>query len=156
MKNEVERLRDQMVRSLEADAWHGPVVSEILSGMTARTARERPIPAAHTAWEILLHMTSTCELVLSRLEGEARVLSPEEDWPSPPDEGGDEEWGEAVARFKKAMSQVLGKIPTIPESRLDQPIVPGFSSIYVTLHGLVQHNLYHAGQIAILRKASAH
>jgi hypothetical protein len=34
------------------------------------------------------------------------------------------------------------------------PIVPGFSSLYVTLHGLVQHNLYHAGQIVVLDKAA--
>ena len=47
----------------------------------------------------------------------------------------------------------VGRGESIPESSLDAPVVPGFSSLYVTLHGLVQHNLYHAGQIAILRKA---
>jgi hypothetical protein len=37
--------------------------------------------------------------------------------------------------------------------RLDEPIIAGMSSIYVTLHGVVQHHLYHAGQIAMLKKA---
>jgi hypothetical protein len=41
----------------------------------------------------------------------------------------------------------------VDASRLDAPIAPGFSSVYVfALHGLVQHNVYHAGQIALIRK----
>jgi uncharacterized damage-inducible protein DinB len=53
--------------------------------------------------------------------------------------------------------QLLQAIAALDDSRLDQPIIPNASfsssSVYVTLHGGVQHNLYHAGQIAILKKA---
>ena len=44
-------------------------------------------------------------------------------------------------------------IARVPESRLDEPILEGMSSVYVTLHGVIQHDLYHAGQIAMLKKA---
>jgi uncharacterized damage-inducible protein DinB len=43
----------------------------------------------------------------------------------------------------------------VEEERLDQPILDGLSSVYVTLHGVIQHDLYHTGQIAVLRKALA-
>ena len=45
------------------------------------------------------------------------------------------------------------EITKISDMRLDDPILKGFSSIYATLHGVVQHNLYHAGQIAVIKKA---
>jgi len=41
----------------------------------------------------------------------------------------------------------------VPESRLDEPITEGMSTVYATLHGVIQHDLYHAGQITILKKA---
>jgi hypothetical protein len=43
-------------------------------------------------------------------------------------------------------------ISSLDESRLDELIVEGLSSVYVTLHGIIQHSLYHAGQIAIMKK----
>jgi uncharacterized damage-inducible protein DinB len=51
----------------------------------------------------------------------------------------------------------LHAIARVDESRLNEtiyvdPNIP-YSSVYVTLHGVVQHDLYHAGQIAILKKA---
>ena len=48
-------------------------------------------------------------------------------------------------------------IAALDDSKLDRPIIENaetpFSSVYVTVHGVVQHDLYHAGQIAILKKA---
>jgi uncharacterized damage-inducible protein DinB len=41
----------------------------------------------------------------------------------------------------------------VEESRLNEPILQGLSSVYVTVHGVIQHDLYHAGQIAMLKKA---
>jgi uncharacterized damage-inducible protein DinB len=44
-------------------------------------------------------------------------------------------------------------ITRVDESRLDEPILEGMSTVYVTLHGVIQHDLYHAGQISMLKKA---
>ena len=53
--------------------------------------------------------------------------------------------------------ELLDTIASVDESRLNEPIMAHpdipFSSVYVTLHGGVQHDLYHAGQIAMLKKA---
>ena len=77
--NELHRIQGQIVRSLDGEAWHGPALMEVLSGVDARAAIAHPIPSAHTIWEITLHLSASAELVLSRLIGEARTLSPEED-----------------------------------------------------------------------------
>jgi uncharacterized damage-inducible protein DinB len=151
--DEIARIRDQIARTaLEGDAWHGPPLMAVLAGLDADTASVRPIANAHTPWEILLHITAWAEVVLARLNGEAPELSDAEDWPTPA--GGADVWQADVDRLKHVHRDLLDALTQLDASRLDEPILPGYSSTYVTLHGLVQHNLYHGGQIAILAKAA--
>lgn len=151
--NELQRIQDQIARSLEGEAWHGPALLEVLSGVDAPAAMARPIPRAHTIWEIVLHVSASAELVLARLRGEARTLSPEEDWPAPPAVADQAAWEADVRRLAEVHRELIEAFSALNASRLEAPIVPGFSSLYVTLHGLVQHNVYHAGQIALIKKA---
>lgn len=151
--SEMARIRDQLRRSLEGEAWHGPALLEVLAGVDASIAATRPLPAAHSIWEIVLHVTATADLVLARLDGEPRTLSPEEDWPVPPPAAGEEAWQAAVERLRRVHAALLDALSRRPDDDLDAPVVPGFSSLYHTLHGLVQHNLYHAGQMVLLAKA---
>jgi uncharacterized damage-inducible protein DinB len=125
---------------------------EVLSGLTAEAASARSIPDAHSIWEILLHVTATVNLVISRLKGEAKALSDEEDWPQPPP-CGDSAWKTDIEELRQAHIELLNELSKAKHRDVDLPIVEGFSSIYVTLHGLVQHNLCHAGQIALLKRA---
>jgi uncharacterized damage-inducible protein DinB len=148
--DEVERIRDQIVRTLDGEAWHGPPLMDVLADLDAASASARPIPAAHTPWEILLHITAWAEVVLARLGGEAPELSDAEDWPTPA--GGDEAWQADVDHLRRVHEELLEELVTLEASWLDAPILPGYSSVYVTLQGLVQHNLYHGGQIAVLKK----
>jgi len=150
--DEIARIRDQIIRTtLEGEAWHGPPLVEVLAGLDAASASARPIADAHTAWEILLHITAWAEVVVARIGGAAPELSDAQDWPTPA--GGEAAWRADVARVEHAHHDLLDALTRLDASRLDEPILPGYSSIYVTLHGLVQHNLYHGGQIAVLAKA---
>lgn len=149
--DEVERIRDQIARTLEGEAWHGPPLMAILSGLDAEAASARPIPAAHTPWELALHMATWAEVTVARLRGEAPEVSEEQNWPTPA--GDQAAWEADVTRLRQIHEELLDELGTMDAARLDEPILPGHSSVYVTLHGLVQHNLYHGGQIAILSKA---
>jgi uncharacterized damage-inducible protein DinB len=124
-----------------------------MEGVSAEAAAARPLPGAHSIWEILLHMTSTQKLVQRRLDGDPTVLAPDEDWPAVADPSPDA-WKESQKVFREGYRKMIASIHEVDPSRLDDPVFPGFSSYYVTLHGLVQHNLYHGGQIGILRKAT--
>ena len=53
---EVNRIRDQLRRAFEGQAWHGPAVMELLDGVTAKQAATRPVVAVHTMWELVLHI----------------------------------------------------------------------------------------------------
>jgi uncharacterized damage-inducible protein DinB len=148
---EMERIADQLERSFAGPAWHGPSVLEVLQGVDATLAARRPIPAAHSIWELVLHMTTWLDTVRRRALGEKVEVTPEQDFPNVK-QTDEASWQAALAGLRKAHEALLATLRTLPAHRLDEPLVPGGSNGYVQLHGIVQHDLYHAGQIAVLKK----
>ena len=151
---EVERILDQLRRAYEGEAWHGPSVREALAGVTAAQAHARPVASAHSIWELVHHIAVWESVGRRRLEGDpAQIdISSPEDWP-PADDNSEAAWEQAKAALDHGHQALVEAIRRIPESRLDEPIFDGMSTVYVTLHGVIQHDLYHAGQIALLKKA---
>ena len=154
--NEVERIEDQFRRAFDGQAWHGPSVLALLEGVTAQQAAAHPVPGAHSIWELTLHIAAWENACKLRLEGDPAQLSDEEDWP-PVTDLSEEAWTQTKQQLRSNHEELLKAIARVDESKLDQPVMSHatipFSSTYVTLHGGVQHDLYHAGQIAILKKA---
>ena len=128
----------------------------LLNGVTAEQAATHPIPGAHSIWELTLHIAAWEDACRRRLEGDPAQLSDEENFPPITDTSA-AAWENAKAKLTSVHRRLLDVITATDDSRLDQPIIntteTTFSSAYVTLHGGVQHSLYHAGQIAILKKA---
>jgi uncharacterized damage-inducible protein DinB len=152
--SEIERIRDQLKRSHQGEAWHGPSLGEVLDGISAERAAARPLGKAHTIWELVLHMVAWIEVARLRLEGE-RIdsLPDEEDFPKVVDPG-EEAWRQALAQLDDAHARLDATLSRFEESRLDGPVPLRQDSYYTMLHGLIQHNAYHAGQIVLLGKAT--
>ena len=155
MAGEIMRLDEQLRRALEGGAWHGPSVLEALAGVSAEQARSHPIPEAHSIWELVLHIGSDYALVLRRLVGDGRPLTPDEDWPSCPPATA-ENWQQAVEVLRRFNQQLREAVRAFPPERLDEPLVPEAPyTAYTQFIGVTQHNLYHAGQISLLKRALA-
>lgn len=151
---ETERIIDQLHRAIVGEAWHGPAVVEILEGITAHQAVSRPIADGHSIWELALHLDAWLRAVVRRLHGDRAQLTDAENFPAVKDSS-ERAWENTRESIKRAHLDLRNAILGLDDSRLDEPIIAGMSSIYVTLHGVIQHSLYHAGQIAILKKAAA-
>jgi len=153
---EVERIRNQFERAFDGEAWHGPSVLSLLNGVTAEQAAAHPIPGAHSIWELTLHIAAWEDACRRRLQGDPAQLADDENFP-PVTDTTETSWQTAKRKLIDVHQRLLDAIAATDDSRLDQPIINSaeitFSSAYVTLHGGVQHSLYHAGQIAILKKA---
>jgi uncharacterized damage-inducible protein DinB len=153
--NEIERIADQLKRAFEGEAWHGPSVRELLSTTTCGQAAEQPIPGAHTIWEIVLHMGVWESVVRRRLLGETiGDLPPEQDWPAVKN-ATEPAWSKTLEDFEKGHLQMRRTIAQLTDERLGESVPGKGYSVYVMLHGVIQHDLYHAGQIALLKKALA-
>jgi uncharacterized damage-inducible protein DinB len=152
--SEIERIRDQLKRSHEGKAWHGPSVREALEGISAEQAAARPLAAGHTIFELVLHMVAWRNVARRRLEGERiESLPDKEDFP-PVVVSGEDAWKLALAKLDESFARLDEAISGFEESRLEDPVPERGQSYYTMLHGVIQHNLYHTGQIVLLRKAS--
>jgi uncharacterized damage-inducible protein DinB len=153
--SESARLADQIRRAFEGDAWHGDSILEILAGVDAKTAAAHPIKNAHSIWELVLHITAWDGAVLQRSEGLAPDLSDKQNFP-PVTDSSETAWRKAVEQLKTTYEQLVKAVAAFPDSRLQEK-VPGkkekYHTFFYNFSGIVQHELYHAGQIALLKKA---
>lgn len=152
--SETTRIADQLRRAFSGDAWHGDSLLEILDGVTAAQAAARPIPHAHTIWELVLHIAAWDRAVRRRLGGEAVALSDEQNFP-PVRDTSESAWRKTLEHARRVHDELVQAVSASPDTRLAEP-VPGKEgahyNFYYVLHGVVQHELYHAGQIALLKK----
>lgn len=151
---ETARLAEQLRHAFDGDAWHGPSLLELLEDVDAKAAAAKPVADAHSIWELVLHIAVWDDAAMRRLDG--KVWQPEgtDNFPIPAKPTA-EAWRKAVDETKRTHARLVKTVAALPESRLrDQ--VPGKNyDFYFMLHGVAQHELYHAGQIAILKKAYA-
>ncbi len=150
--SEIGRIRNQLRRSHEGPAWHGPSLQELLADVTATQAAAKPVPGAHSIWELVLHVIAWERVAVRRLAGEVILELPDcENFPALP-EPSESNWTQAKDELTSALRELDDAVAQVPEARLKQ-ILPGKGySVYFLLHGVIQHNLYHAGQIALLKK----
>lgn len=151
--SEIQRIVDQMDRAFDGDAWHGPPLRPMLDGLSAEDASKHPIAGAHSIWEIVHHITSWNTIMRDELLGARAQITTEVDWP-PVWDASEVEWQRAVQKLVDARSRLRQAAEQFRDDQLDErPSKRTSNSRYVMLHGIVQHDLYHAGQIAVLKKA---
>lgn len=149
--SELDRVRDQLRRAYEGEAWHGPDLRSIVADLDAADAFARPIENAHSIAELVRHVIAWEREAAARLAGHGRELPPEDDWP----EGGEtpEAWRTLVESLEAAHRELMEAMAGLDDAELSN-VVPGSpNTVYHLLHGVVQHNLYHAGQMMMLRRA---
>jgi uncharacterized damage-inducible protein DinB len=151
--SEIERIEQQLKLAFEGGAWHGPSVLESIEGITAEQAAAHPVVGAHSIWELVLHIAAWEDACRRRLDGDRAELSTHEDWP-PITDTTEAAWANAKAALIAGHHKMRESIALVTDERLDEPILPDMRSVYITIHGVIQHDLYHAGQIAILKKAA--
>jgi uncharacterized damage-inducible protein DinB len=154
--SETSRLADQIRRAFEGDAWHGDSVLELLADVDAKTAAAHPIKNAHSIWELVLHTAAWDGAVLGRTGGSALELSDKENFPPVKDKS-EAVWRKAMEHANRTHDELVKAVATFPDSRLLEQ-VPGkhekYYNFFYMFSGIVQHELYHAGQIALLKKAA--
>jgi uncharacterized damage-inducible protein DinB len=151
MRSQIELLVDQMNRAFGGEAWHGPSLTEALSGVNGATASRRAVAGAHTIWELVLHVTVWKRTVERRLNGEALEPTGADDFP-PMRDISDNAWDAAVDALRSAHESLVRTFQAIRPESLSATVPGKDYDIEFMMLGTVQHDCYHAGQIAILKK----
>jgi uncharacterized damage-inducible protein DinB len=158
MTQEADRLIDQFRRAHDGDPWHGSPVRAILEGVSHTQAAARPIPEAHSIWELVLHITGWRNEVARRATGKPAAEPEGGDYPKVGDPSADR-WRAALDALDAAHRNLVEVTRTIDDDQMlrptndprNRPLGTGVT-YYELLHGIVQHDAYHAGQIALLKK----
>jgi len=150
---EGQRLAEEVRAIVGGDAWHGPALLELLDGVTAEQASARPVAAAHSLWELVLHMTAWTNVWRERLEGRVRPEPAEGDFPPVPTPTA-EAWVEAQGRLLVAHQALADRVGRLTASDLDAT-VPGCEyDTRFLVRGVIRHTVHHGGQIALLKKGA--
>ncbi|MGB8771837.1 MAG: DinB family protein [Candidatus Korobacteraceae bacterium] len=151
---EVQRILRQYDRAMNGSPWHGDPIWQILDGISAEAAASRPIANAHSMWELVGHMTFWEGVAAKRLAGLHDGPEPEDErnFPLAP-EATDTNWQKTLDQFRASNKAFREALQKLDPARLDKLSAAGKRSFYDEAHGLIEHHVYHAGQIALLAKA---
>jgi uncharacterized damage-inducible protein DinB len=151
--SEPPRIAEQLRRAFEGDAWHGPALLELLRDVNAATAEAKPLSDVHSIWELVLHVAAWDAAACRRLAGEKFQPQGTANFPPVPKQATQAAWRKTVAQARRAHDVLVKTVAALPETRLHERVPGKKYDFYFMLHGVAQHELYHAGQIAILKKA---
>lgn len=150
-------LRDDLARAFDGDPWHGPPLRALLDRFDAAAAAAHPVPVAHSAWEIALHLASWMRVGTARVASRAQVdADPARDWPAVPVPSDAAAWAATLDALDRAHAGLLAAVDGLHEADLAVPLGPPVGGTAGTLGfllaGLAQHAAYHGGQLALLAK----
>ena len=149
--SEIQTIIDELKNIHDGEAWHGPSLKEILSGVTADQAAAKPLANAHSIWELALHISAWEGVFMRRLAG-LQMDEPEEgDFPAVTD-ASEEAWRRTLTRFDEMHRRLIEAVSTLTDERLRETVVGKDYTVEYMLRGLWRHHVYHAGQIALLKK----
>ena len=146
-----EQIATEIRHAFRGDAWHGPALLEILAGIAAEEAMQRPIPTAHNIWELVLHITSWSNIALRRISGGQPEACDGEDWPEP-GEISPQHWATIVQKLAESHERLCEVVAGLNDEELERNAPKSERSIAFMLHGVAQHDAYHGGQITLLKK----
>ena len=145
----VEMVNVEISGMIQNVSVNGVDIGPLLDSVSEEQARAHPISDAHSIIELVAHMSTWMDAVAHRLIGDTRELTTEEDWRDVTQLP----WPTAIDELENAHSRLSDVIARLTVDDLDKIVAGRKYNVYVMLHGVIQHNLYHSGQIAILKKA---
>ena len=149
MKSEIQNLVTLLKQTFEKGAWHGPALMETLNGVNETQAFKR-LPGTHNIIELVAHMAAWKMYTIKKLRGDTSYkVTDELNFPKLAN------WDEALRLLRESQNLLLSAVETFPSEKLQEEI-PGSTdhlTFYSMIHGIIQHDLYHAGQIFLIKKA---
>lgn len=143
---EINRIASLLEKTFDGPAWHGPSVMETLKDVSQQTSANR-ISGSHSIGELVLHMTAWRNFAIKRLLGDNLYeVSDAENFPQATN------WDKAMKELKESQIKLLAALRAFPEDKLFTTVSSRQYDFYTLLHGIVQHDIYHTGQITLLTK----
>lgn len=153
MTEEIKRIHRNISSVYDGQAWYGDNAVTILSGVTAAQAAVKPEKLNHSIAEIVSHMAAWRYFVVEKIKGNAtyEVWETELNWQKIT-KLNESEWNGILNDLLKSQSQLLQQIELVEEPLLTATVGGRKYNFRLMLQGIVQHDIYHLGQISMIKK----
>jgi len=146
--SEIRKIINTLKHTYEKNAWHGPAVIETLSDISAKDALKK-VGDSHSIIELVAHMIAWRNYVTEKLKGNgAYELSDEQNFPKVND------WKQVLAQLALSQQNLIKALEETPDERLNEKVPNREFKFYTMLQGIIHHDLYHLGQIQLIKKYS--
>ena len=135
-------------------SWHGTNLRGAIRGVTATEAGRRPAEGRHNIWELVVHAAYWKYAVWRRLTGAKRGSFELEgsNFFERPSQETERAWREDIALLDRTHQAVRAAIAELPVRRLGAKAKGARSTNLFLIQGIAAHDLYHAGQIQLVKK----
>jgi uncharacterized damage-inducible protein DinB len=135
-------------------SWHGTNLRGAIRGLTARQAAWRPSPKRHNIWELVVHCAYWKYTALRRLSEAPRgsFALKGSNWFERRDQRDDRGWRADVALLERTHRELRAAVEKLPPADLGKTPRGSTVSNFALLSGVAAHDLYHAGQIQLLKR----
>lgn len=146
MNTETQNILSLLTTTFEENAWHGPSVKEVLADMTSERASVS-LNHTHSIIELVAHMISWRMYVIKKLQGDIQYeVKDDMNFPAATN------WEKTLEDLYTSQAQLVESLKNFPDARLFEIVLPRSYTFYTLLHGIIHHDLYHIGQIALIKK----
>jgi uncharacterized damage-inducible protein DinB len=151
---EIASLLQLIDESYEKKAWHGPNLKGAIRGLSAKQAAWRPSPKRHNIWEIVLHCAYWKYIVRRRILGEKRGSFPHKgsNWFARRANVSEKAWREDVRLLDVFHRSMREAVAGLERNELHRVPVGSKVSNSKIITGIASHDLYHAGQIQLMKR----
>ena len=139
--------------TLDGTPWYGRPVYAVLREVDSSIAFKKPTPGSHSLMDLIYHMLTWAEFTLKRIEKDEildMAAFEKIDWRTI--DPAVHNWDEALAAYIAAHQQIIAHLQTKTDDFLSEIVDYRDYNFRFLLNGLIQHNIYHVGQVAYLVK----
>jgi hypothetical protein len=150
----IELLLEIMDQAFDQRGWHGTTLRGSLRGVTSDQALWRPAPGRHNVWELAIHAAYWKYAVRRRLAGGATGSFERKpsNWPGIPNPPDAKAWKKDIALLETEHARLREVVSGLAAADLERRSPKGVWSYAEEIHGVAAHDLYHTGQIQLIKR----
>ncbi|MRX37975.1 DUF1572 domain-containing protein [Flavobacterium sp. LC2016-23] len=149
--SENKRISNLYQSIYNGNPWLEVTLAHTLENITAEQAYRKVNPNLNTIWEIVNHLIQWRRNILRRVQGET-VLTPDHNYFVPVLDSSEAAWEQSLQSLAKSQELWNAFFEDFNDSDLEKIYINNNHTYYEHIHGIIQHDVYHLGQIVILKK----
>lgn len=151
MRQELEKIIENLDTVFRGDAWHGPSMMEIINSLPVKAVDQKHGLSKRTISQLMFHLLAWRKFIIEKLDENIhyQLETEEQNWGTPTETSA-ENWPKLIQELKETQEALLDKLENLDDSLLQKRVPGEYYDFYKLLTGMIQHDTYHLGMIWVL------